>query len=265
MLGAMQLFGIPADPSIVAFALLITGIVFAISVISNDNLQDLKTGQLVGATPWRQQAALIVGVFAGSLVIPFLLNLLNTAFGFQGGPPATVAGTEPLGAPQATLISSLAVGVIGGDPRWDLIGIGAIVGVVIIAIDEVLNRTTNRKYKLPPLAVGIGMYLPMAVTTMVTIGAVVGTFYNRWVAKSANPEPARRLGVLMASGLIVGESLFNVLLAGVIVATNEATPFGLIPADTFWSGYYPMIAGVIFFAGLTWILYAWTKSQADKI
>ena len=265
MLGAMQLFGIPADPSIVAFALLITGIVFAVAVISNDNLQDLKTGQLVAATPWRQQAALIVGVFAGSLVIPFLLNLLNSAFGFQGGPPATVEGTETLGAPQATLISSLAVGVIGGDPRWDLIGIGAILGVVIIAIDEILNRATKRKYKLPPLAVGIGIYLPMAVTTTVTVGAIIGTIYDRWVAKSKNPEPARRLGILMASGLIVGESLFNVLLAGVIVATNNGSPFGLVPADSFWAGAYPMIAGVLGFFGLTWALYVWTKKKADTI
>ncbi len=187
------------------------------------------------------------------------------AFGFQGGPPAAVAGTETLGAPQATLISSLAVGVIGGDPRWDLIGIGVIVGVVIIAIDEVLNRTTNRKYKLPPLAVGIGMYLPMAVTTTVTVGAIVGTIYDRWVSKSKNPEPARRLGILMASGLIVGESLFNVLLAGVIVATNNGSPFGLIPADSFWSGAYPMIAGIVGFFGLVWALYVWTKKKADTI
>ena len=265
MLGAMQLFGIPADPSIVAFALLITGIVFAVAVISNDNLQDLKTGQLVGATPWRQQAALIVGVVAGSAVIPSLLNLLNSAFGFAGGPPATVSGTEMLAAPQATLISSLAAGVIGGDPRWDLIGIGAILGVVIIAVDEILSRATNRKMKLPPLAVGIGIYLPMAVTTTVTIGAIIGTVYNRWVSKSANPEPARRLGVLMASGLIVGESLFNVLLAGIIVATNNGAPFALIPADSGWAGLYPMIVGIGAFFAMVWALYVWTKSRADRI
>jgi len=265
MLGAMQIFAIPADPSVVAFALLITGIVFAVAVISNDNLQDLKTGQLVGATPWRQQTALIVGVVAGSVVIPFLLNLLNSAFGFEGGPPATVSGTETLGAPQATLISSLAVGVVGGDPRWDLIGLGALLGIVIIAVDEILSRTTNRKYKLPPLAVGIGIYLPMAVTITVTIGAILGTLYNRWVSKSANPEPARRLGVLLASGLIVGESLFNVLLAGVIVGTGNGSPFGLIPADSPWSGALPMIAGIVGFLGLAWVLYSWTKKHADSI
>jgi putative OPT family oligopeptide transporter len=265
MLGAMQLFGIPADPSIVAFALLITGIVFAVAVISNDNLQDLKTGQLVAATPWRQQAALIVGVVAGSLVIPFLLNMLNSSFGFEGGPPPNVQGTEPLGAPQATLISSLAAGVIGGDPRWDLLGIGAILGVVIIAIDEILVRSTNKKMKLPPLAVGIGIYLPMAVTTTVTIGAIIGTMYDRWVSKGPNPEPAKRLGILMASGLIVGESLFNVALAGIITYTENGMPLALIPADSSWAGLYPMLAGIVVFFAITWALYAWTKKKADTI
>jgi putative OPT family oligopeptide transporter len=252
--------------ALMALTLIATAITFCAATIANDNLQDLKTGQLVAATPWRQQAALIVGVVAGSLVIPFLLNLLNSAFGFNGGPPATVAGTQPLGAPQATLISTLAAGVLGGDPRWDLIGYGAILGVVIIAIDEILVRTTNRKYKLPPLAVGIGIYLPMAVTTTVTIGAIIGTVYDRWVAKkSKNPEPARRLGILVASGLIVGESLFNVLLAGLIVATNNGSPFGFVPTDGFWVAPWPMLAGIVVFFAMVWWLYAWTKSKADRI
>ena len=120
--------------------------------------------------------------------------------------------------------------------------------------------------KLPPLAVGIGIYLPMAVTITVTVGAIVGTFYDRWVAKkSKNPEPARRLGVLLASGLIVGESLFNVLLAGLIVATNNGAPFGFIPTGSSWRDIYPMLAGLVAFLGMTWALYAWTKSKADRI
>ena len=114
-------------------------------------------------------------------------------------------------------------------------------------------------------AMVIGMYLPMAVTTTVTVGAIIGMMYDRWVAKSKNPEPARRLGILMASGLIVGESLFNVLRAGVIVATNNGSPFGLIPADSFWSGAYPMIAGILGFFVLIWALYTWTKKKADTI
>jgi len=262
MVGAMTLFGIAADPSIVAFALLITAVVFAISVISNDNLQDLKTAQLVGATPWRQQTALIVGVVAGSLVVPPILDLLNTAYGFVGGPPAQVPDAQPLAAPQATLISSLAKGVIEGGLRWDLIGIGALIGVAIIIVDEILNRTSGGKRKLPPLAVGIGIYLPMAVTTTVALGAVIGTVYNKWVAKSPYGEIARRLGVLLASGMIVGESLFGVLLAGVVVGTDNAQPFGLVPPD---SGWPAMLAAVIGFAGVIWALYAWARMKASKV
>jgi putative OPT family oligopeptide transporter len=262
MLGAMQLFGIPADPSIIAFALLITAIVFAISVISNDNLQDLKTAQLVAATPWRQQAALIVGVFAGALVIPPILDLLNKAWGFPGGPPAVVPDAEPLAAPQATLISALARGVIDGDLRWDLIGIGVAIGVGIILVDEILVRTSGGKRKLPPLAVGIGVYLPMAVTTMVVVGAVIGTVYNRWVSKTPYADVARRLGILLASGMIVGESLFGVFLAGVVVASGSAEPFGLVPPD---SGWPAMIAGIVGFAAIIWGLYAWTRSKATKV
>ena len=108
--------------ALIAYALFATAIVFAIATISNDNLQDLKTGQLVGATPWRQQVALVIGVIFGALVIPPVLDLLNTAFGFQGAPGA---GPNALAAPQAALISALAKGVLGGDLNWDLIGFGA--------------------------------------------------------------------------------------------------------------------------------------------
>ncbi|HEY7797968.1 MAG TPA: oligopeptide transporter, OPT family [Hyphomonadaceae bacterium] len=260
MLGAMQLFGIQADGSIIAFALLITAIVFAISVISNDNLQDLKTGQLVAATPWRQQTALIVGVIAGALVIPPILDLINQARGFPGGPPATVPNTEPVGAPQATLISALARGVIDGGLRWDLIGIGALIGVGIIVVDEVLVRTSGNKRKLPPLAVGIGIYLPMAVTTTVAVGALVGTLYNRWVSRTAHAEVAKRLGILLASGMIVGESLFGVFSAAVIVASNDGDVFAMVG-----DGWPAMIAAVLAFIATNFGLYAWTKARAAKV
>jgi putative OPT family oligopeptide transporter len=173
-----------------------------------------------------------------------------------------VPDAEPLAAPQATLISSLAKGVIEGGLRWDLIGVGAAIGVGIILVDEVLNRTSGGKRKLPPLAVGIGIYLPMAVTTMVVVGAVVGTVYNRWVAKSPFGEVARRLGILLASGMIVGESLFGVLLAGVVVATDNAEPFGLVPPDAGWPA---MLAAVVGFIAIVLGLYAWIRSKAAKV
>jgi putative OPT family oligopeptide transporter len=262
MLSAMQLLAIPADRSIVAFALMITAVVFAVAVISNDNLQDLKTGQLVGATPWRQQTALLVGVIAGSLVIPPILDLLNGAYGFAGGPPATVPGAQPLPAPQATLISALAGGVIDGNLRWDLIGIGAALGAVLVIVDELLVRTSAGKRKAPPLAVAMGIYLPMATTMAVVLGAIAGKLYDNWVSKTSYAETAKRLGVLLASGLIVGESLFGVFTAAVIVSTNNGEPFGLIPADAGWPA---MLVAVPAFLVVVSGLYAWTKSKAAKV
>lgn len=260
MLGVMKIAGVPADGSIIAFALIVTAVVFAVAVIANDNLQDLKTGQLVDATPWRQQLALIVGVIAGALVIPFILNKLNGAFGFEGGPPGIA--NEPLAAPQATLISALARGVIGGDLRWDLIGLGAVIGVIIIVLDAVVSKTTKGKIKLPPLAVGIGFYLPAAVTTMLVIGAVVGWVYDKAVKTTRFADVARRMGVLLASGLIVGESLFGVFYASVIVGTNSEAPFAMIPEG---SGWPAMLAGIVVFAAAVFGLYSWTRKRAEKV
>jgi putative OPT family oligopeptide transporter len=260
MLGVLALAGLPADPSVIAFALIVTAIVFAVAVIANDNLQDLKTAQLVQATPWRQQTALIVGVGAGAVVIPLILNLLNKAFGFAGG-PAGIAN-EPLAAPQATLISALARGVIGGDLRWDLIGLGAAIGVVIIILDAVLTGATRGRMKLPPLAVGIGFYLPAAVTTMLVVGAVCGWLYNRAIKGTRFADVGRRMGVLLASGLIVGESLFLVMTAGVIVATDNEAPFAMLPEGSTWPA---MLSGIAVFAVLTLILYGWVRGRSAKV
>jgi putative OPT family oligopeptide transporter len=245
-------------PALVAFALFVTAIVFACATISNDNLQDLKTGQLVGASPMRQQIALIVGVAAGSAVIPPVLNLLARAYGFAGAPNVGALAENPLPAPQATLISALAQGVIGGNLDWNMIGIGAIVGVVIIAIDAALGAAN--RLRIPPLAVGIGIYLPMSATFAVVLGAVTGHWYERRAATMRNPERAQRLGVLVASGMIVGESLFGVLNAGLIVATSSDAPIAFVPADFALAN----ALGVIGFVALVVMLYRWmlTRSAA---
>ena len=250
-------FGHSADPArtnaLVAYALFTTAIVFSVATISNDNLQDLKTGQLVGATPWKQQVALILGVAFGSLVIPLVLDLLKNTLGFVGMPNA---GPNALSAPQAALISSLAKGVLGGDIDWSMIGAGAGIGVVIIALDEALGRAG--KMRLPPLAVGMGMYLPMGLTLLIPIGAVIGRLYDRWAARSSRPEFAERMGVLAATGLIVGESLFGVVFAGIVAWANRGSPVPPIdaPLAVAGAGFAPIaeIAGpILFFAGVAWL------------
>jgi putative OPT family oligopeptide transporter len=238
--------------SLVAFALFVTAIVFGVATISNNNLQDLKTGQLVDATPWRQQVALVLGVIFGSVVIPPILDVLNTAFTFQGAPGAKATA---LAAPQAQLISAIAQGVLGGNLDWNLIAIGAGIGVVVVIVDELLRYT--KRGALPPLAVGMGIYLPMALTLLIPIGSLLGYFYDKWAVRRSNAEFAQRMGVLLATGLIVGESLFGVVFAGIVAATNKDAPLAVVAE-------YPWVSAVslVVFAVAVLGLYAWTRQQA---
>ena len=247
--------------ALVAFALFVTAIVFACATISNDNLQDLKTGQLVGASPMKQQIALIVGVAAGASVIPFVLNLLATAYGFAGAANVGVVAPNPLPAPQATLISALAQGVIGGSLEWKMIGIGVLVGIGLILLDLLLGAMN--KIRIPPLAVGIGIYLPMSATFAVVVGAVISYWYDRRIRKLPNPERADRLGTLVASGLIVGESIWGVILAGLIVATSNDAPIALL-AEEYWQAPW---LGLLGFVGLIAYLYWWMlrRSAAARV
>jgi putative OPT family oligopeptide transporter len=222
--------GSGTSSALVAFSLFVTAVVFSAAAVSNDNLQDLKTGQLVNATPWRQQVALIVGVLAGALVIPPILDLLNHAYGFAGAPQVAAVSSQPLPAPQATLISELAKGVLEGRIEWGLISVGALIGIMLIVIDEA--RGNAGLTRLPPLAAGMGIYLPVIATAPIILGAISGGLYQRWIANRTYAPLAKRLVVLLASGLIVGESLFGVLLAGLIVITNKATPLAVV-GDSF--------------------------------
>jgi putative OPT family oligopeptide transporter len=251
------LAGSGAAPQLVAFALFVTGLVLACAVIANDNLQDLKTGQLIGATPWKQQVALMVGVLAGSAVIPPILDLLNAAYGFAPLPGTGLPTPEaPLPAPQATLIATLARGILGEGLDWRMIFVGAGVGLLLVALDGWLGR--RGWLRLPPLAVGIGIYLPMSATLPVVIGAVIGYYYDR-----RRPDPvSQRMGVLLASGFIVGESLFGVLLAGLIVATGSGAPLALIGEGHEGAAMAAGTALVI--AMLVW-LYRWTARTAAAV
>lgn len=241
----------PAHP-LVAVALFITSILFATACSSNDNLQDLKTGQLVGAAPWRQQVALLIGVMASSVVVPLVLNLLAKAYGFAGAANLGTVTAQPLAAPQANLIAALAQGVIGGQLSWSLIGAGALVGAGIVALDEFCRLCGWMR--LPPLAVGFGIYLPMSATLPVAVGALAGWLYNR----RTGTLRAQRMGVLVASGLIVGESLFGVINAGLIVSAGHDAPLALLPQGLQAA---PLLA-VLGFAGLIVLLYGWLLKMA---
>ena len=247
--------------ALVAYSLFVTAIIFGVATIANNNLQDLKTGQLVDATPWRQQVALVLGVIFGALVIPPILDLMNTAFTFQGAPGARATA---LPAPQAAIISTIAQGVLGGNLDWGLIKEGAIIGVVAVIIDEGLKRFSNGRLHLPPLAIGMGIYLPMEANLLIPFGAALGYFYNRWALASRSPAFAERMGVLMATGMIVGESLMGVVYAAAVAgaekagSADSANVFALIPAYS-----SVMAVSLVVFTVAIIGLYMWTKSRAS--
>ncbi len=258
--------GPDAHHALVAFALMVTTVVLAVAVIGNDNLQDLKTGQLVDATPWKQQLGLIIGVFAGAIVVPVILNILNNVWGFPGDPHyhALDVKSGPLNAPQATLISTLADGAIGGKLPVNWLVMGVIVGGILVVIDETLRKLTKGKFALPPLGVGLAMYLPSTVTSPVIVGAVGGWIFEKMVGKMKNAEVAKRLGVLVASGFIVGESLLNVGLAIIYSTTGDPAIFSkLFTPPT--NPRLPMM-GALIIAGIVVVgLYMWSATQAKKI
>jgi putative OPT family oligopeptide transporter len=245
----------PADSgkALVAFALFITSIVFAVASIANNNLQDLKTGQLVDATPSKQQWALVIGVIAGALIIPPVLDLLNHAYGFLGAPGVDPARALP--APQAGLISALAQGVIQNNIDWSLIILGGVIGVVSIVVDALLGRTL-KSVRLPPLAVGLGIYLPTSTTLMVVVGAIVGWWFNKRADRTPKPDAAKQLGVLLASGLIVGESLLGVVIAAVVAFSGNNSPLALVGSGFETASIW--IGGIAFVA-VTFVLYRWIE------
>jgi putative OPT family oligopeptide transporter len=248
--------------ALVAFALFVTTVVLAVAVIGNDNLQDLKTGQLVGATPWKQQVGLLIGVAAGSAVVPPVLELLNRANGFAGAPNLQAISNNPLAAPQATLISTLAKGVIGNDLRWDLVMYGAMLGLALVMVDFIIKKASKSRYSLPPLGVGLAIYLPASVTAPVVVGAFAGWLFERAVRSATWGEAAKRMAVLIMSGFIVGESLFNVGLAGLIVASGVGEPLAI---DTGMSETTQMLIALVVGGAVVASLYRWAANSARRI
>ena len=249
--GVQSGVSVEGGKALVPYALLVTAVVFANAAIANNNLQDLKTGQLVDATPWKQQVALIIGVVAGAAIIPPILDLLNDAYGFVGAPGAR---ENALPAPQAGLISALAGGVIDKNVDWSLIRIGALIGVFAIAADETLRRVTKGAH-LSPLAIGLGIYLPTSSTLMVVVGAVAGHVFDRRAAHAPKPESTKQLGVLLASGMIVGEGLVGVVIAALVGFSGKDFPLGLV-GDEFARGPAVWIGGGVF-ALSVFLLYRW--------
>jgi len=220
-------------------AIMIGAVVCCAAAIGGDNLQDLKTGHIVGATPWKQQIMQIVGVLSAAVVLGLVLDILHTAY---------TIGSPTLSAPQATLMKSVADGVFTGNLPWIMVGFGAIIGIIIILLD-LRQKRIGSDFRVPILAVAVGIYLPIELTVPIFIGGMIAHFSDR----SGATDTMKKKGLLMASGLITGEALVGILVAVPIFMTGSKD----------WWPQFPgfQIIGIAAFLGVIGWLY---KSVTQK-
>ncbi|MCB1623765.1 MAG: oligopeptide transporter, OPT family [Pseudomonadales bacterium] len=227
-------------------AIMIGAVVCCAACISGDNLQDLKCGYIVGATPWRQQVMLGIGAATSALVMAPVLHLLDSAYGIGGVP--TVEHPNPLLAPQATLMASVAKGMFGGALPWGTIAIGALIGVTIIVWDVILQHRGS-KFRAPVLAVAVGIYLPLELSVPIFVGGLLSYLVARTFGSGKSEAEVDRLhrkGMLFAAGMITGEALMGIVIAGAIVIRER--PDALALPETMQYGGWLGLALLAFLA-----------------
>jgi putative OPT family oligopeptide transporter len=241
-------------------AIVIGAVVCCAAAVAGDNLQDLKCGYIVGATPWRQQLMLAIGAMSCALVMAPVLNLLNEAYGIGVRSPEH---PNALLAPQATLMASVAKGLFGGELPWDLIWIGVGIGAAIIVCDEILKKR-GATFRTPVLAAAVGIYLPLDLTAPIFLGGLLAHLVERAAGVHHDPEAAERIhrkGVLFSAGLITGEALMGILIAIPIWSTKRADVLAL-PEFLQVGGLAGELLGLAIFAAVGWILYRVARKGA---
>jgi len=239
-----------ATAAAAAAAIMIGAVVCCAAAIAGDNMQDLKAGYLLGATPWKQQLMQGIGVISAVLVMAPILNLLLVAYGIG---PASDAQPNSLTAPQATLMASVADGVLGGELPWGLIGIGALIGGAIILIDLALEARGSA-VRAPVLAVAVGIYLPLELSVPIMLGGGIAWLVEQGSQARTGSGP----GILFAAGLITGEALLGILMAIPIVISGD--PSVLAAPGTWQSG---PITGLLVLAGVIFSL--WYVAQQKPL
>jgi putative OPT family oligopeptide transporter len=242
----LTLMGTGNEMAGAAGAILIGAVVCCAAAIAGDNMQDLKAGHILGATPYKQQIMQVVGVVAGALVIPIVLNILLIGNGI-GAP--TAEQPEALAAPQATLMMSVAQGIFSGGLPWTIIYIGAGIAVAIILIDLYL-KSKESEFRMPVLAVAVGLYLPFELDSSIFVGGLLAYFLTKATKSNKNVERGNNAGLLLASGLITGEALMGILGAGLTVGImksgGDPNSLRILDNASAWPGLL-IFAGIIFF------------------
>jgi len=238
-----------ASPIGAVATIMIGAVVCGAACIGGDNLQDLKCGYMLGATPWKQQVMLAVGGVSSALIMAPVLNLLAQAYGI--GVP-TEAHPNPLLAPQANLMASVAQGIFGGELPWTMIGIGAAIGAVIIALDEFLKKS-GASFRTPVLACAVGIYLPIELSVPIFSGGLVAHLVERRL-KPGDAEGERerihQKGTLFSAGLITGEALMGIFIAIPIVVVGSGEVLAL-PEVWHFAGWL----GLLMLASVAVLLY----------
>lgn len=238
------------DSSIGAVAAIMIGaVVCCAACIGGDNLQDLKAGHIVGATPWKQQVMLAIGAVSSALVMAPVLNLLLEAYGIGARTPEH---PNSLLAPQANLMASVAKGIFGGELPWNTIAVGAGIGAVIIAVDSWL-KASGKTFRIPVLACAIGIYLPIELMVPIFLGGLLSYIVERRLGGAKTEEEhgkLHRMGMLFSAGLITGEALMGIFIAVPIVATGRADVLAL-PESMHFGGWL----GLVLLAVIAALLY----------
>ncbi|HEX2495121.1 MAG TPA: oligopeptide transporter, OPT family [Steroidobacter sp.] len=238
-------------------AIMIGAVVCCAAAIAGDNLQDLKCGYMVGATPWRQQVMLAIGALSCALIMAPVLNLLAQAYGI--GVPPSAEHPNPLLAPQATLMASVAKGMFGGALPWNLIWTGGAIGVLVIAVDE-LQKKRASSFRTPVLAAAVGVYLPLEYTAPIFLGGLLAHLVERASGVrngSTDAERVHQTGVLFSAGLITGEALMGILIAIPIVVAQNKDALALPSLFQFGEG-----VGLCMLAVIAYLLYRVGRSGA---
>ncbi|WP_295798666.1 OPT family oligopeptide transporter [uncultured Microbulbifer sp.] len=202
----------------------LAGMICSAAAIAGDNMQDLKCGHLLGATPWRQQVFQIIGVCAAAGAIPLVLSVLDQGYGIGRVSPVNPEAT-PLSAPQASLMRDLSTGIFGAGIEWNFIFIGFGLAVLLIVLDQI-QKSRGAHFRFPVLAVAVGVYLPLGLSIPIFLGGLLAHWQQRRRAgRTGQGEEAGGDGLLLASGLITGEALMGVIVAILAVTAPGKVPY----------------------------------------